>query len=81
MAVSRKSGADWDELVKRAAAEIKRINPHIGIPALPLSDEDYTQVLDDARELERIWNEIDRCRDERMPPYSAADAVDEDRGQ
>lgn len=81
MAVNRKSDADWNELVKRAATEIKQMNPNIGMPASPLSDEEYAQILDDARELERIWDEIDRCRDIRMPPYSAADAVDEDRGQ
>lgn len=45
MAVNRKPGTDWDELVKRAAAEIKAINPHIGAPTAPLSDEDSKYIV------------------------------------
>jgi hypothetical protein len=30
MALNKERDADWDELVAQAAAEVRRLNPHIG---------------------------------------------------
>ncbi len=83
MAVNRKHDAAWDALVAQAAAEIRRLNPHIGAPRHPYTDEEYAELAEDARQLAQVWDEIDRQRQKvgETQPYTAADAVDEDRGE
>ena len=81
MALNRKRDAAWDELIQQAASEIKQLNPHIGEPVPEPSDEEYAQIVVDMQELERVWDETARQRDDTAPTYTAADAVDEDRGE
>lgn len=84
MAANRKHDAAWDALVARAAAEVRRLNPHIGAPpAHPYTDEEYAELAEDARQLAQVWDEMDRQRQKagKTQPYTAADAVDEDRGE
>ena len=82
MAVNRKHDAAWDALVAQAAAEIRQLNPHIGAPRHPSTDEEYAKLVEDARQLTQVWDEIDRQQKVgETQPYTAADAVDEDRGE
>ncbi len=81
MALNRKHDVAWDELIQAAAAEIKQLNPHIGRPMPALTDEEYAQALADMKELERVCDEIAKQHGDAAPPYTAADAVDEDRGE
>ena len=82
MAVNRKHDAAWDALVAQAAAEIRQLNPHIGAPRHPSTDEEYAKLVEDARQLTQVWDAIDRQQKVgETQPYTAADAVDEDRGE
>jgi hypothetical protein len=82
MAVNKKKhNAAWDALVTQDAAEVRRFNPHIGAQPQPYPDDEYAELVDDARRLATVWDEIDQQRQQagHPPSYTAADAVDEDR--
>lgn len=87
MAVNRRHDAAWDALVAQAAAEVRRFNPHIGEMRQPSPDEEYAELVEDSRRLALVWDEIDRRRQNAgksqsyTAGYTAADAVDEDRGE
>lgn len=81
MAVPKKRDESWDDLVARAAAEVRKANPHIGAEPGPYPEDEYAELVEDARQLERVWDEIDRQRGDRPQSYTAADAVNEDRGE
>lgn len=81
MALNKKRDAEMEELILRAAAEIKRLNPHIGEEPRPYTDEEYTEIMRDAEELDRLWNSPEGQRVFREDETPAADAVDEDRGE
>lgn len=83
MAVNRKHDPAWDALVAQAAAEVRRFNPHIGEIRRPYPDEEYAELVKDSQRLAMVWDEIDRLRQNegKSQSYTAADAVDEDRGE
>jgi hypothetical protein len=83
MAVNRKHDPAWDALVAQAAAEVRRFNPHIGGIRQPYPDEEYAELVKDSQRLAMVWDEIDRQRQNegKSQSYTAADAVDEDRGE
>lgn len=81
VALNKRREPGMETLILQAAAEIKQLNPRIGEPLPPYPDEEYAQLLHDAEELERVWNEIDRQQGGSPGGQPAADAVDEDRGE
>jgi hypothetical protein len=81
MAVQKKHDARWDALVAQAAAEVRQANPHIGKERGPYQEDEYAELVEEARQLERIWDEIDQQRGHRPQSYTAADAVDENLGE
>lgn len=82
MAVNQKHDAAREALIAQAAAEVRKFNSHIGEMRQPYPDEEYAELVEDRRKLALVWDEIDQQRqNEGEPqPYTAADAVDEDRG-
>lgn len=80
MATKRRPDDVREALIRKAAADIKKLNPHIGEAQRPTSDDEYVRLCEDATELERVWDEMDRQTDGGAPRYLASDAVDEDRG-
>ena len=81
MTVQKKRDESWDDLVARAAAEVRQANPHISAEHEPYPEDEYAELVEDARQLERVWDEIDQQRRDRPQSYTAADAVNEDRGE
>jgi hypothetical protein len=81
MAVQKKRDESWDDLVARAAAEVRQANPHIGAQEGSYPEDEYVELVEYARQLERVWDEIDRQRGNTPQSYTAADAVNEDRGE
>ncbi len=81
MALKRPFDQTLDALIQKAAAEIKQLNPHIGEPQQSLSEDEYARLCEEAKELERIWDAMERQADRTPASYSASDAVDEDRGE
>jgi hypothetical protein len=69
-----------EELLRKGAAEITRLNPHIGAPPPAFTDEKCAEIARDDEELETLWNSPEGLR-AQASGYSAADAVDEDRGE
>jgi hypothetical protein len=49
MAVPKKRDENWDELVTRAAAEVRQANPHIGAVPEPYPEVEYAELVEDAR--------------------------------
>jgi hypothetical protein len=80
MAIPKRHDPDLDALLRRGAAEITRLNPHIGSPAPTYTDEECAAILRDDEELDSLWASPDGQR-ARQLGYTAADAVDEDRGE
>ena len=80
MAAPKQHDPDLDALLRKGAAEITRLNPHIGAPTPAYSDEETAAILHDDDEIERLWDSPEG-QHARQAGYSAADAVDEDRGE
>ncbi|HEX6122281.1 MAG TPA: hypothetical protein VFY89_03930 [Ktedonobacterales bacterium] len=80
MAIPRQNDPDLDALLHKGAAEITRLNPHIAAPTSSYTDEECAAILHDDDEIERLWDSPEG-RQARQADYSAADAVDEDRGE
>ncbi|HEY1391310.1 MAG TPA: hypothetical protein VGF38_22420 [Ktedonobacterales bacterium] len=82
MAVKQKHDSAREALIAQAAAEVRRSNPHIGEIRLPYPDEEYAELVEDSQRLALVWDDIDQQlqRAEKSQSYTAADAVDEDRG-
>lgn len=78
MAVKRTGGDAREALIQRAAAEIRKLNPRIGQPQQPMPEDEYARLMQEAHELERIWDQVDE-QSAGKPKYSASDAVVEDR--
>ena len=81
MAMRQRRDARLEALIEQAAEEIKRLNPHIGMPQKPFPDALCTELERDGRELEQVWNELDRQRGGPLEGEPAAEAVDADRGE
>lgn len=81
MALNKKRDAEMEELIQRGAAEIKRINPHIGEEPQPYTEEELRELEEMDAELERLWNSPEGRRVYREDESPAADAVDEGRGE
>ncbi|HEU4782233.1 MAG TPA: hypothetical protein VFS83_02730 [Ktedonobacterales bacterium] len=83
MAANQKHDAVREALIARAAAEVRRFNPHIGEIRQPYPDEEYAELVEEGRRLSLVWDEIDQQRQSEgvSQSYTAADAVDEDRGE
>lgn len=78
MAVPRRHDPDLDLLLRKGAAEITSLNPHIGAPAPTYTDEECAAILRDEEELDSLWDSPEGQRAHQLG-YAAADAVDEDR--
>ncbi len=81
MAMRSRGDARLDALIAQAAEEIKRLNPSIGTPQEPVSDTLAGELERDRRELEQLWDELDRQRGGPLHGELAAEAVDADRGE
>jgi hypothetical protein len=68
-------------LIRQAAEDVRRLNPHIGAAQQPETEAQYTEVKREREELERIWAEMERQRGGPLTDEPAAHAVDEDRGE
>lgn len=79
MAIKRRTDEAREALIQKAAAEIRKLNPRIGQPPQPMPEDEYARLMQEAHELECIWDQIDEQR-AGAPKYSASDAVIEDRG-
>lgn len=85
MAIPRRPAAHANDpnreaLLRRGAAELMRLNPHIGAPPPAFTDEECTELLHDDEELAALWASPEGQRAQQLG-YSAADAVEEDRGE
>ena len=80
MALPKRANADLEALIQRGIKEQRLANPAIFESLQPLTDEEYAQELADAKEIERVWDELDRDHPDR-PKVSAADIVIADRGE
>jgi hypothetical protein len=80
MAVPWQRDPKREALLRKGAAEILRLNPHIGAPPPAFTDEECAAILRDDEELEALWNSPEGQR-AQAAGYSAAEAVDEDRGE
>jgi len=83
MAVQRKRDPDLEALILQAAADVRRANPNIGTAAAltpNAATEDALAEIDavDAA-LAQLWDSPEG-EQVRQLGYSAAQAVDEDRG-
>lgn len=81
MAMQKRRDARLEALIARAAEEIKRLNPQIGMPQEPLPAELSAELERDGRELEHLWDELDRQRGGPLNGEPATEAVDTDRGE
>lgn len=81
MAGQKKRYQSWDESVARAAEDVRRVNPHIGEEPRAYPDDAYAELAESIRQLERIWEEMDRVRGNKPQSYTAVDAVNADRGE
>lgn len=79
MALPQRRDPDLEALLQAGAAEITKLNPHIGAPSPEYSNEECAAILQDDEAIEALWNSPEGQRAQQLG-YSAADAVDEDRG-
>lgn len=85
MAVQRKRDPDLEALIHRAAAEIRRANPSIG-QSLTSTTEAAIEDANALAAIEAVDEDLARLWDTpegeliRQLGYSAAQAIDEDRG-
>ena len=81
MAVQRRSqDRELEELIVQAAAEVRRLNPHIAAPPQTIDEQTCQQLIDDAAALEALWNTLEGQRAQQLG-YSAGDSISEDRGE
>lgn len=81
MAVNQHHDPDLEALIQRAASDVKRVNPQLGAPQLPVTDADFAELERDRRELEHMWDELESQFGGPMTSEPAAHAVDDDRGE
>ena len=79
MAVPWQRDPKREALLRQGAAEIIRLNPHIGASPPEYTEEECAAIVRDDEELDALWNSPEG-RSAQALGYSAADAVDEDRG-
>jgi predicted DNA-binding transcriptional regulator YafY len=80
MAVPRRRDPELEELIQQAAAEAKRLNPHLATPPQPFTEEEITEILRGDEELDALWNSPEG-QQAQARGISAADIVSEDRGE
>lgn len=80
MALNKKQQLDREALIQQAVAEIRERNPHFGVDLPPYTEAECARILAIDEELDRFWNSPEGQRVREMH-YSAADAVNEDRGE
>ena len=80
MAAPSRPDPELEALLREGAAEIVRLNPHIGAPPPAYNDEECAAIQRDEEELEALWNSSEGQRAQSLG-YSASDAVNEDRGE
>ena len=80
MAAPSRPDPEREALLREGAAEIVRLNPHIGATPPAYNDEECAAIQRDEEELEALWNSSEGQRAQSLG-YSASDAVDEDRGE
>ena len=79
MALQKRRDPALDALIRKAAAEVVRLNPHIGAPSPSYAQEELAEIEHVDAEMARLWDPPDGQRAQQLG-YSASDAVDEDRG-
>lgn len=75
-----KDTPEREALIQKAVNEVIALNPHVGAPPAPYTDEEYAELL---AEWDTYNEEINKYLDERpdIPDYYASDAVNDDRGE
>lgn len=81
MALNRKLEPELEALLRQAIEEQRAVNPELFEKPQPLSEEVIEQLLRDEAELERTWDEMDQQHGNIPRRYTAAEAVDQDRGE
>jgi hypothetical protein len=80
MAVPWQRDPKREALLRQGAAEITRLNPHIGTSPPEFTEEECAAILRADEELDALWNSPEG-RSAQALGYSAADAVGEDRSE
>jgi hypothetical protein len=80
MAAPQQRDPEMEALIQQALAEIKQINPRSGAPPPSYTDEECAEIMQIDEELAAHWAAPEGQRAQQVG-YSAADAVDEDRGE
>ncbi len=80
MAAPQRRAPDLEALIRRGTAEIVRLNPHIGAPPPTFTDEEMAEIQRGDAALAALWDSPEGQRAQALG-YSAADAVDADRGE
>lgn len=81
MALNKQRAPQMKALILRAAAEVKRLNPHIGAAQQVAIESEYAEVEHERIQRERLWDEMERQRRTPDAIEPAAQAVDADRGE
>ncbi len=81
MALKKNRDPRIELLTRQAAADIQLRNPSLFAPQLPLTEAEYAELEQEQRELERIWDDMERQPYDSATDEPAARAVDEDRGE
>ena len=80
MAVPQPREPDGEDLLRQGAEEVLRLNPHLADPPPTYTEEECAAILREEAELEALWNSPEGQQAQQLG-YSAAQAVDEDRGE
>ncbi|MGH2514184.1 MAG: hypothetical protein ACRDHP_00865 [Ktedonobacterales bacterium] len=80
MALHKHRDPALEALIQQAAAEMRRLDSQLFASPTPYTDEEYTEILREAKELDELWNTPEGQKARRLG-FSASDMVDEDRGE
>ncbi|HKV84403.1 MAG TPA: hypothetical protein VJN88_07595 [Ktedonobacterales bacterium] len=81
MALNKKHDPRLEALILQAAEDVRRVNPHLDAPELPLSEAENAELEHGRQNIERVWDEMDRQRGGALIDELASRAVDDDRGE
>ena len=80
MALHKHRDPALEALIQEAAAEMRRLDPEFFAAPTPYTNEEYDDVLRDAKELDELWDTPEGQKVKQLG-FSASDMVDEDRGE
>lgn len=81
MALNKGHDPHLENLILQAAADVVRMNPHIGTAEQRLPAADYAEIERELEELTHLWDAMERERNGPLEDEPAARAVNDDRGE